>query len=111
MKEGIGLNFSGKVIKNRDFSTCFLVRANFRKTDLVQVIFNHADLRFADFRGSFIGYADFSDADLRGAALDGVYLKYAIIRDANLIGAWYDKFTDFPEGFDPKKPGCFAQIS
>ena len=49
--------------------------------------------------------ADLWDADLRGADLRGADLWDANLRDADLLGARADRWTRWPDGFDPKQAG------
>ena len=57
-----------------------------------------ADLEGVDLRDADLGEANLSEADLAGADL-----QEADLSGANLGGAEYNKYTQFPDGFDPEE--------
>jgi hypothetical protein len=76
-----GASFSGANFAGQDFS-----QANLRGADLTDANLRGADLSGCDLRG-----ADFTGADLAGV---------------ELTDAAYDRFTRWPEGFDPDEYGA-----
>ncbi len=69
-------------------------RPSLRRTRLVQfkpLSFRSADLRGVDFSEANLAQCDLSDANLKGVILSGVT---------------YDRFTRWPEGFDPVDKGA-----
>ncbi|SFS04573.1 Pentapeptide repeat-containing protein [Granulicella pectinivorans] len=95
--------------------------ADFTGADMYWVMFFEADCEGAIFRnarfyGCDLKNVNFRGADLRGAilALDnlngathlmGADLSGALLEGCNMTGTEYDKFTVFPEGFDPEAHG------
>jgi hypothetical protein len=79
--------------------------ANLRGADLWDADLRGADLRGADLWDADLRGADLWDADLRGANLLGANLRGANLRDADLRGARADRWTRWPDGFDPKQAG------
>ena len=77
-----------------------LLDANLRGANLRDADLWGADLRDADLRGANLRDANLLDADLRDANL-----LDANLRDANLRGARVDRWTRWPDGFDPKQAG------
>ena len=73
-----------------------LRNANLWKANLTEVNFLGADLRNSDLSG-----ADLYQADLRGANLTGAHLV-----NTNLEKAKYNRFTTWPDGFDPILAGA-----
>ena len=78
-----------------DLSEAVLIEANPSQTDL-----SGANLIYTDLRE-----ANLTDANLTGADLMGADLRDANLTRTNLTGAGYNKFTQFPEGFDVKEAG------
>ena len=73
-----------------------------------------ANLRRANLRGASLWDANLTGADLREADLTGANLKGADLRGADLRGAdlqraYYESYTVWPEGFDPKAAGALYQ--
>ena len=83
------------VLSEANLSQGDLSGSNLRQTDL-----SGANLIYTDLRE-----ADLTDANLTGADLMGADLRDAILTGADLTGAGYNKFTQFPEGFDVKAAG------
>jgi len=100
-----------------DFGMADLRGADFTDADMYWVMFFEADcegaiFRNAKFYGCDLKNVNFRGADLRGAtlALDnlngatelmGAELSGALIDGCTMASTEYDKFTVFPEGFDP----------
>ena len=74
--------------------------ANLRGADL-----RGANLGYAYLRGANLGYAYLRGANLGGANLRGANLGGANLRGANLRDAFANKFTRWPDGFDPAARG------
>ena len=88
-----------------DMNKAVLSEANLSQGDL-----SGSNLRQTDLSGANLIYTDLREADLTDANLTGADLMGADLRDANLTGtdltgAGYNKFTQFPEGFDVKAAG------
>ena len=88
-----------------DLSEANLSGANMSQSDLIG-----ANLTNVDLSGANLVYADLREADLTGADLTGAELMGADLREANLKGtdlrgAEYNKYTQFPEGFDKTTAG------
>ncbi len=80
------------------------------KVDLSEAVLIEANLSQGDLSGANLIYTDLREANLTDANLTGADLMGADLRDANLTrtnltGAGYNKFTQFPEGFDVKEAG------
>lgn len=82
-----GASFDGRMLNNTDFSGARLDSAGFERTELVDCVFEGANLKNANF----------TNADLRGADLS----QAIDLAAATLKGALYDKYTGFPDRFDP----------
>ena len=74
------------------------VRADLRGANLSGAKLYGADLSEADLRWADLSDANLSEADLYGANLCGADLRWA-----NLYGARWDKYTTWPEGFEPPR--------
>ncbi|MCA1904456.1 MAG: pentapeptide repeat-containing protein [Cyanobacteria bacterium KgW148] len=99
---------AGGKITQHDWSYDVLIQANFQGTDLSNGNFAHTDLRAAnlqraDLRSAIFDRTCFFRADLRGADLRG-----ATIIDCRWQGAIYDRFTQFPEGFNYRSVGMLG---
>tara|TARA_B100001123_G_C15320932_1_gene1027866 strand:- start:2515 stop:2829 length:315 start_codon:yes stop_codon:yes gene_type:complete len=70
------------------------------KVDMSASVLSEANLSQGDLSGS-----NLRQTDLSGANLIYTDLRDADLTDANLTGAGYNKFTQFPEGFDVKAAG------
>ena len=79
--------------------------ADLRGANLLGANLLDANLRGANLLGADLWGADLRDADLRGANLRDANLLDANLRDANLRGARVDRWTRWPDGFDPKQAG------
>ena len=88
-----GVELRGAFLSGADLFGINLAAADLRSTDLGSATLVDADLRGADLRG-----ANLAGADLSGARLDG----------AELEGAIYNRFTSWPEGFDPHAAGAIS---
>jgi uncharacterized protein YjbI with pentapeptide repeats len=89
--EDIGL-VKGAVLRGRDLryldaSRAFLVKADFRDSDLFGATLVEASLEGADFRGADLEDVDLSEAKLHFADFQNANLRTAIFREANLHGA------------------------
>jgi uncharacterized protein YjbI with pentapeptide repeats len=90
---------------NIDLSDAVLSEANLSQGDL-----SGANLTGAVLSGANLIYTDLRESDLTGADLTTADLMGADLRDATLAGAdftgaGYNKYTQFPEGFDKKAAG------
>ena len=85
------VNFSGAIMTNHLF----------RNIQFVDTIFQDADLTLSHFVN-----ASLANTDLRGANLSGANLTGATLSQTRFDGeTTYDRFTRFPEGFDPVAAG------
>jgi len=99
-----------------DLRDAKLQGVNLEGADLRDADLRDADLRDADLRGADLRDADLRDADLRGAKLDFAELRGAKLhradlqdadlRGADLRGASYDRYTVWPDDFDPDAAGA-----
>ncbi|MBN2192292.1 MAG: glycogen debranching protein GlgX [Polyangiaceae bacterium] len=74
--------------------------ASLRSTRLATAELSQAGLEKADLRGAILRDARLSGADLRGADLDGADLFHADLR-----GARIDRYTRWPQHFEPTQAG------
>jgi uncharacterized protein YjbI with pentapeptide repeats len=74
-------------LRNADAFDAFLVKADFRGSDLEGSIFATADLRLADLRNANLRMCDFFSANLKDANLRGANLQESMLNGANLQGA------------------------
>jgi len=93
-----GCNLKGAVLDGADFTGANLKTASFREASMEAVILSGANLEGAFLRG----------AKLHQAVISGAILKNAILTSADLestdfSGAIFNRATQFPEGFNPKK--------
>ena len=94
-------------LSNAQMSGAVLVEADLLGADL-----SDADLQGADLSHARLGWTELHGADLRGADLHGADLRDADLRDlrdADLTGAKYDRYTMWPEGFDPSAAGAVLE--
>ena len=85
------LNFSGREIKNKNFSGANLTGADFSMAVIVNTNFDGANLTHANFtkamfKNSTLVGAILKEANLQGASLRGINLKGADLGGANLNG-------------------------
>ena len=95
-----GANLLGANLRGANLLGADLLGANLLGADL-----RGADLRGADLRGANLLGANLLDANLRGANLLDADLWGANLRGANLRDARADRWTRWPDGFDPKQAG------
>jgi uncharacterized protein YjbI with pentapeptide repeats len=106
-----GVDLRGAFLSGADLFAADLAAADLRGADLGEAHLGSADLSGADLsRANLLG-ADLSWADLKGANLRGADLKRADLRGARLQGAdltnaIYDRYTLWPEGYDPDEAGA-----
>jgi hypothetical protein len=104
-----------------DFFRAYVRSAELRGAYLSEADLFHVNLVAADLRGADLGGANLSNADLSRTDLSGANLLGADLSDANLCGAdlsrtnlidailegtRYDRYTIWPEGFDPASAGA-----
>ena len=87
-----------------------LSEADLSEADLSNSTLYQSDLSGANLSGANLNYADLQEANLSNANLQEARLYGADLRDANLDGAdlrgaKYNKYTQFPEGFDQEAAG------
>jgi uncharacterized protein YjbI with pentapeptide repeats len=117
---------SGADLQEADLRDADLTGANLREANLRGAKLRNAELSGVDLQG-----ADLSGADLRGANISNAQMSGAILVEANLIGAdlsttdlsgadmsqahlfeadlhgaKYDRYTRWPEDFDPVAAGA-----
>lgn len=63
------------------------------------------DFKCRIFRNQDLSHWFLVGVDLGGAYLEGANLYGASLGGENLSGAFYDKYTVFPDGFDPVAVG------
>ncbi|HCU81243.1 MAG: hypothetical protein CL789_04140 [Chloroflexi bacterium] len=88
-----------------DLSEAVLIEANLSQGDLSGANLSQTDLSGANLIYTDLREANLTDANLTGADLMGADLRDANLTRTNLTGAGYNKFTQFPEGFDVKEAG------
>jgi hypothetical protein len=95
-----GINFSGKELRNADFTGIAVRDVQFRDADLTGAVFDRADLRGANLIGANFYEASLKDAKLDRALLQGANLTGAIIAtdDISFRGAQVNAETCWPEG-------------
>ncbi|MFO7656793.1 MAG: M56 family metallopeptidase [Bacteroidales bacterium] len=98
-----GADLTGADLKEVNLSGQNLRRVFFNYANLKEADLSLADLRDCDLSNSNLREADLTKADLRGANLKFADLSEAKLTGANLEGAIADRYTLFPEGFDPIK--------
>lgn len=116
-----GANLEGAYLKKADMLGANLEGATLNNTTLVQADLNGANLDGAHlFRAvlqkAYLSYTNLSNANLVdsylagaklfSAKLEGADLKGANLNHAKFEEASYDKYTTWPEGFDPKAAGA-----
>lgn len=67
---------------------------------------SYANLSSADITNGDLSGSTLNKTNLRGANLRGADLSNANLEGADLAGAKYDKFTKWPNGFDPDTTGA-----
>jgi uncharacterized protein YjbI with pentapeptide repeats len=120
---------SGADLQEADLSDADLTGTNLREANLRGAKLRNAELSGADLQG-----VDLSGADLRDANISNAKMSGAILVEANLIGAdlssadlsgadmsqahlfeadlrvtKYDRYTRWPEGFDPVAAGAVLE--
>ena len=101
-----GANLSGTDLRGADLRGADLSHADLQGANLSGTKPRQTNLQGADLRGANLSYAD-----LQGANLSGTKLRQTNLGAASLQGALYDKFTQFPEGFDPERYGLRKKAS
>ena len=91
----------GAYLSGADLFDVNLVAADLRGADLGGANLNSADLSRADLSGANLLGADLSDANLCGTDFSNANLIDAILESAR-----YDRYTVWPEGFDPGSAGA-----
>lgn len=97
----VGVNLHGAYLGHANLEHADLRMAYSRSANLSKANLSEAQLLGADLREADLSMADLYKADLRGANL----IK-ADLLNANLIGSKYNRFTKWPEGFDPSAHGA-----
>ncbi|MCB9078874.1 MAG: pentapeptide repeat-containing protein [Anaerolineaceae bacterium] len=111
-----GANFSGANLSRANLTAVDLHQADLHKTNLNEVNLNGANLIGANLIGANLIGANLNNADLSGAILDGAFLERVNLsgtdlRGVNLhnvatfFGITFDRFTRWPENFDPEARG------
>ena len=100
-----GANLYGADLRRANLGGANLREANLRRADLREADLSGADLSGADLRGADLSGADLREADLSGADLSGADLRGADLSGADLREADADKWTRWPDGFNPAAAG------
>ncbi len=110
-----GANLWGANLWGANLGDANLRGANLRGANLWGANLGGANLRYANLRYANLRYANLRYANLGGADLGGANLRYANLRYANLGGAnlWganlgdatANRYTRWPDGFDPAARG------
>ena len=74
--------------------------------DLSIANLNMADLSGAHLINAHMGGINFFMVNLRGSELSMTDLSNSDLSMADLMGAKYNKYTQWPDGFDPVKAGA-----
>ena len=93
-------NLSGWMLNEADFRG-----ANLSKVDCSKAKFVGADFTGANLQGTNLMLADLSSAKLNRSDLRGANLSGAKLKKADLQYAVFDKYTIWPDDFDPVKAG------
>ena len=104
-----GANLWGADLGDADLRAAYLGGANLRDADLRDANLRDANLRGAYLAGAHLRGAHLRGANLRGASLGGAYLGGASLRGASLRGASANRFTVWPDGFDPATKGVIVR--
>lgn len=107
-----GINLRGVNLADANLSKSILCKANLRNTSLREANLTEADLRHADLRGAYFNFTNLEKADLRNANLGNVDFAYNEAKNewsAFLGGAKYNRYTVWPNGFDPVVLGAVYQ--
>ncbi len=109
-----GANFYGANLSGADLYGANLTRAN-----LTRAYLTRADLSGADLTGASLSGANLTRANLTRANLSGAYLTWADLSGAdltranltraNLTRAVADRWTRWPDGFDPAERGVVVR--
>ncbi|MBN2613791.1 MAG: pentapeptide repeat-containing protein [Bacteroidales bacterium] len=112
-------SLNGAKLAGADLTGADLKEVNLSRQNLRGVFFNYANLKEADLSLSDLRDCDFSNANLREADLTkadlrGANLKFADLSEAKLAGVKFegavaDRYTLFPQGFDPIKEKVILQ--
>jgi len=92
---------TGANLTGANLTGAYLTRANLTRADLTD-----ADLTGADLTGANLTRAYLTGANLTGANLTDAYLTGAYLTGAYLTGARSDRWTRWPDGFDPAMRGA-----
>jgi uncharacterized protein YjbI with pentapeptide repeats len=104
-----GSSFSGAKLIRVDAYNASFRKAKLMATDLHDANLTRANLGGADLANANLQGARLAGADLRQANLCGANLTGADIPETQLRGAEYDRFTQFPTGFDPAANGLICR--
>jgi hypothetical protein len=104
-----GAYLRGAYLRGADLRGADLTGANLTEADLTEAYLRGVDLYGADLRGADLRGADLRGADLTGANLTGADLTEADLYVSRLDGAIVNKFTIWPDGFNP--PDSVIKIS
>lgn len=105
------VNIENATAIEADFSFAALMCAYLRGTDFSHSNFYKSRPIAANFTGSILINTDFSSSDVRGADftdtnLCGAKCKFSTYEEAIFKGALFDKYTQWPDGFDPIEHGA-----
>ncbi len=104
-----GANLRGSNLRDADLRDAYLAGANLRDAYLAGANLRDANLRDADLRDAYLAGANLGGAYLRGADLRGAHLRGANLGGAYLRGASANRFTVWPDGFDPATKGVIVR--
>ena len=99
-----------EIIPKTRCSNVDLSNADLSEVDLSNATLYQSDLTGANLSAATLNYTDLQEANLSGANMQETRLYGSDLREANLegtdlSGAKYNKFTQFPEAFDPNAAG------
>ena len=102
--------YLNEIIPKTRCSNVNLSNADLSEVDLSNATLYQADLTGANLSAATLNYTDLQEANLSGANMQETRLYGSDLREANLegtdlSGAKYNKFTQFPEAFDPNAAG------
>ncbi|MCB0210162.1 MAG: pentapeptide repeat-containing protein [Anaerolineae bacterium] len=98
-------------IVNKDLKDRYLMGADLSFANLRGADLRNADLRGANLNGTDLTGANLRETNLNNAQLNDAKLRWTDLRESSLLtadlnGAKYDRWTRWPENFDPKKKGA-----
>ena len=96
----------GEAIARRDLTDAYLTGADLTGAYLTDAYLTGANLTGAYLTGADLTDAYLTDADLTRANLTRAYLTRANLTGANLADARSDRWTRWPDGFDPAMRGA-----